>query len=255
MTARSFGEITSGLEPEKFRRTFQPVRRNSYHATDRRALAIWKPIGNGTKKGGRRFWGALMRVAEQYDDEGKQAGKVNGRLGHVALRILREMGRRVDYRTGRLDPALNTIMEWTRRSKGAVVAALARLREHGFLDWVRRTEPIEDPEPFGPQVRQLSNAYGVDVHRLPRDVRDTLVRLLDRGPAPDDASWSRSNDAAETEAMYATVPAAEQGSARHPDDPVSAAALNGLGAALERQWARDRVNASLEDGQNPGTEV
>lgn len=74
-----------------------------------------------------------MRAAEVYDRAGKRKGAWNGALSHVALEVLRTLLRRIDYRTGRLDPSLTTIMADPARSKGAVVRALALLRDHGFI--------------------------------------------------------------------------------------------------------------------------
>src|SRR3546814_19650743 len=58
-----------------------------------------------------------------------------------AIELLRELYRIVDYKTGRLDPSIGYLMRQLRRSRAAIVHALARLKEHGFLEWIRRTEP------------------------------------------------------------------------------------------------------------------
>jgi hypothetical protein len=79
-----------------------------------------------------------------YDRRHKAEGKKNGPLGHVGLEVLRELYRIVDYTTGRLEPAIATVCECIRRSRAAVVSAMARLKKHGFLDWIRRTEPTEN---------------------------------------------------------------------------------------------------------------
>ncbi|HRM75333.1 MAG TPA: helix-turn-helix domain-containing protein, partial [Paracoccus sp. (in: a-proteobacteria)] len=47
----------------------------------------------------------------------------------------------VDFRTGRLEPAIETLMRMLRRSRDAIVRALKALRSHGFLDWLRRYVP------------------------------------------------------------------------------------------------------------------
>jgi hypothetical protein len=64
----------------------------------------------------------------------------------VALEGLRELVRLIDYRTGRLEAALKTLMLRVKRSKDAVVRALANLRTHGFLDWLRRWGATGDRE-------------------------------------------------------------------------------------------------------------
>ena len=233
-------------------RTGSPVRRRSYHEGHKEHL-VWRPIGNGTKKGGRRFAGAFLRAAEKFDHDQKQPGRANGPLGHIALQILRVMLRVADYKTGRIDPSLDTLMRWTKRSRSAVVAALARLRQHGFLDWIRRTAPIENPDPFGPQVRQISNAYGIDATRLPEQVQHVLSLMLGRkAPAPDDASWSREQDAAGVRQMIEALPLVEQpgeiASVMGGDSQITDA-LTRLAKAINGS------NASLPAGLNPETEV
>ena len=156
--ARSIGEIAFGLPAAKCTRSFQPVRRNSYYANDRRAERIWQRLGSNNRDA-RRLIAARMKAAEYYDRRHKEDGKRNGALGHIGLEVLRELYRIVDFKTGRLEPAIATICERIRRSRTAVVAAMARLKEHGFLDWVRRSEPVDNPG-AGPQVRQITNAYG-----------------------------------------------------------------------------------------------
>src|SRR3546814_224403 len=132
MSARSLFEIATGIE-HKARRTFQPVRRNSYNVGEREGR-FWRPVNPRNK------W-AHIRAAESYDRERKQPGKRNGPLGHIAIELLRELYRIVDYKTGRLDPSIGYLMRQLRRSRAATVHALARLKEHGFLEWIRLHEP------------------------------------------------------------------------------------------------------------------
>ena len=49
-------------------------------------------------------------------------------------------------------------MRALRRSRDVVVKALARLRQHGFLNWIRRIEPTGIEDGSGPRVRQIPNA-------------------------------------------------------------------------------------------------
>ncbi len=172
----SFGEALAKAGIGRAHRTGQPVRRNSQR--------------QGTCERG--FWGAfdprmtgrLMRAAELYDRAGKRPGERNGALGHVALEVLRALLRRIDYRSGRLDPALTTIMADIARSKGAVVRALAALRDHGFLAWIRRFVPVE-AEGAGPRVRQVSNAYRLGI---PEAARKLLGMRGGITPPPADAA-------------------------------------------------------------------
>ena len=97
-----------------------------------------------------------------------------------ALEVLRELVRLIDYRTGRLEPALTTLMRRVKRSKDAVVRALANLRTHGFLDWLRRWEATGATD-GGPPVKQATNAYRLT---LPPAAEKLLGHLASPPPAP-----------------------------------------------------------------------
>ncbi|MGF7149457.1 hypothetical protein FHS96_003108 [Sphingomonas zeicaulis] len=228
--ARSFGEILTG-RLQKQRRTHQPVRRNSYNVGEREGR-FWRPVNP-------REIAARMRAAEQFNLSGKKAGKRNGPLGHIGLEVLRELYRLVCYKTGRLDPSIETLMTRIKRSRAAVVRALAALKEHGFLEWIRRTEPT-DNEGRGPQVRQISNAYRFG---LPKVAAQLVARLVHRGPVPDDFAHRRESEAAELAEMIARLPEAERLRATI-SDPSLAEALIRLGQSLG-------TNASSLNGQNP----
>src|SRR5690606_25746147 len=105
----------------------------------------------------------------------------NGALGPVGLAVLEYLYKIVDYAKGTLEPAIRTIADEIGHAYSAVHNALVRLRSAGFLDWMRRSEPIEDPEPGGPLIRQASNAYGLLV---PEAMQPWLARLIGRGPTP-----------------------------------------------------------------------
>lgn len=128
----------------------QPVRRHS-HLAGRCEGAFWRRTD-------RREVRRILLGARRYELAGRAAGRRNGPLGHIALEVLDLLANVVEYRTGRLEPAVTYLMERLRRSRDAVVRALAALRTHGFLDWLRRYSPTGH-EGRGPQVRQVSNAY------------------------------------------------------------------------------------------------
>lgn len=243
MTARAIGDVLAGRET-KMRRTFQPVRRNSRHAGEREHR-IWKPLG-GTKDEARRFKFGLIDSARRFEREGKQPGKHNGPLGGIGLEVLHSLlFDFVNWKTGRLDPAIATICEKIRRSRGAVVRALARLKEHGFLDWIRRTEPTDNVG-AGPQVRQITNAYGFDIGSLPKRARAFVRNLLGRGPPPDCDSARRAQDQERTEVMLDSL-TCEQLARTVIDDDGLAEAAAALGRALD-------MSASSNPGLNPDSE-
>lgn len=138
------------------RRTFQPVRRDSRTLGTIEAH-LWRPT-NAREKG------EAIKAAERFDVLHKAKGARNGPLGHVALEVYRALWRVVRFSDGCLCPSLAWIGRATGRSKGAIVAALKRLKAAGFLTWIRRLEAVDGPPGVrGPQVRQVTNAYALGV--------------------------------------------------------------------------------------------
>jgi hypothetical protein len=232
-SARSIFEIATGVQcKSKGRRTFQPVRRNSFNAGEREGR-FWRPVDPKIK------W-ANIRAAETYDRQNKEPGKRNGPLGHVALEIVREMYRIVDYKTGRLDPSIDFLMSKLQRSRAAICAALARLKEHGFIEWMRRTEPTGN-EGWGPQVRQISNAYRLCVPKVAKKVVDFITSK--KRPLPDDDAHRREQEVVEDTAMLESLPIEER--------MVAIVGQNELAETLARIGRLIDDNASSPSGQNP----
>jgi hypothetical protein len=153
---------------------------------------FWRPFQPKDK-------GRYLEAAERFERAGKRPGARSGPLGFVALEVLRELLRLVDYRTGRLEPAITTLMSKTGRCRDAVVRALAALRRHGFLDWVRRYVPTGQAG-AGPQVKQTSNAYRLS---LPPAAERLLGRRWEPGPIPDDHAHALAMRQAERDAQLA----------------------------------------------------
>lgn len=238
MSARSFGELAAGVAGKKVqKRTFQPVRGGSRYAGERE-LRLWKQhnvFGAQERR-------ARMKAAARYDDDTKEPGKPWGALGPNGLRVYKHILKSRDYKTGRFDQAAATIARALRISRQTVHAALRRLKQAGLVDWLRRSRPIEDPEPFGPQVEQISNAYLLP---LPEWLRKMLDWMLAPSPMPPDAAWAVASDKAETRAMLAGLPTAER-IGLQVDDPCFAAALVALSDGVARA-----ENASKGSRQNP----
>lgn len=224
MTARALGEILAGKSAGKIRRTFQPVRRNSFHMGERESR-WYRPID-------KQEIGARIRAAKVYDRTHKKAGRKNGALGSVAIEVLELMYGVIDRRSGRLDPSIDYMMRKLRRSRDAIVRALANLKQHGFLEWIRRTVPVDNPGECGPQVKQISNAYRLD---LPAKVR-ALVALIRRAgaPTPDDDAQRRAQDKAATEEMIEGLPTQEKWRQR-VESPELAATLARMDEGLQRK--------------------
>jgi len=235
VNARSLTEIVTRKRNGKPHVTRQPVRRNSYRAGERE-YRHWRSFD-------RAEFNARMRAAEKHDRENKEPGKRNGPIGAVGLEVYRELMRMVCWKTGRLEPSIATLCERLARSRDAVSKALARLKAEGFLNWIRRFEPIEDPEPFGPQVKQTTNAYWFE---LPAKAAD-LVRRLMRRPTTKQRDAARNatvrDQAARAVAEHETAAAV----ARAIVDPASplGRVLHSAGLAL------DRSNANPLSGENP----
>jgi hypothetical protein len=177
----------------------------------------------------------ILYAAKRFERIQRAPGSRNGPLGSVALEVLELFVNLVEYRTGRLEPALETIARLVRRSKDAVVRALAALRRHGFLDWLRRYVPADRKDGAGPQVQQTSNAYRMS---LPARAAALVGRWFSPPPPADDAH-RRATATAEAQAMIEALPLFEQGTAALGSDSALGAVLDRLGAAvMERESAK-----------------
>ncbi len=188
----------------------------------------------------------VLLAAKRYELAGRQAGRRRGPLGHVGLEVLELLANLVSFRSGRLEPAITYLMAKLKRSKDAVVRALAALRAHGFLDWLRRHETVELVEGPGPRVRQVSNAYRLS---LPARAAQLLGPWLSATPLPDDLVQTRENRAAYLAAHKATLPLSELPLVEVEDDRL-AQVLGELGRALE---ARARTAQAVEARAQHGT--
>ena len=187
---RGSGQTALGLVfPPPAERCPTPVRRHS-HIRGRSEGRIWRPTT-------RRDVQAILKAAEIYNEAGlHEKGERSGPLGSVALDVLRLFVNLIDFRTGRLEPSITTIMDRLGRSRDTIVRALKNLRAHGFIDWLRRYEPTGN-EGRGPQVQQASNAYRLS---LPEKARQFLGRFGKAPPPPadhgqDQQAWSEAIDA------------------------------------------------------------
>lgn len=162
------------------------VRRHSYDVDDKRA-DVFRRIADGTKKGGGRWRAALLKAAKEFDQHAKEAGK-RGPLTPYGIRVLEELlWRALDFKTGRSEPTIAALQGWTGYARVTVVRALARLKAHGFLDWVRRSRRKEQPREYGPQREQTSNAYFFDLGRMAKNVRQRVLDLIARCARGDEA--------------------------------------------------------------------
>ena len=113
----------------------------------------WQPM---SKKAAVKLW----HRARVFERGTRQPGRQDGALGRNGLAVLHALiFDCLNYATGRLDPAINTIARLACISPRSAARGLAALKLAGVLDWVRRCrESIEDGR-F--TLRQESNAYAV----------------------------------------------------------------------------------------------
>ena len=209
-----------------------PVRRQS-HFKGRSEGRIWRPTT-------RKDVQAILKAAEIYNEAGlRQKGERSGPLGSVALDVLRLFVNLIDYRTGRLEPAISTIMDRLGRSRDTVVRALKNLRTHGFIDWLRRYEPTGN-EGRGPQVQQASNAYRLS---LPEKARQLLGRFGKATPLPDDLATELEARAADLDAYRKSLPLDELALFEAGDNSLGRA-LAALGNAVKKRES-DKQTESL----------
>lgn len=230
-------------------RSGQPVWRNSYYVgqiEDR----VWRPINGGTRRGGKRWTAALLKGAKKFELKTRaerrklEPGARNGELGEVGIEVLEYLYTTVDYATGRLEPALRTIAEEIGRAYSAVHAALKRLRDKGFIHWMRRSEPIEDPEPGGPLVRQASNAYAL---LCPPAMRDWLGRLLGRPPMPECEADRRKREHAEFHRMLDSLTAQELLASTWDGNSLLGETLRNLAAAVDQRDRQQRESSRTDE--------
>lgn len=169
-----FDQLAAVLSKAPAERERTPVRRQS-RAAGKCEAVFWRRTN-------RQEIQQIVLAARRYELANRQPGSRSGPLGGVAIELLELFANLVNFRTGRLEPSIDTLMRLLHRSRDAVVRALKNLRAHGFLDWLRRYEPTGN-RGRGPQVQQTSNAYRLS---LPERAKQLLGRWKSASPPPED---------------------------------------------------------------------
>lgn len=211
-TARATKQLTrqvAAVLAGKKRGPDRGVRRDSYDVNDPRAR-VFRPIANGSPGGALGWLEDLAKCAREFDawTRGRGGGffspsahhfyapatpksklpadavpiSSHGALTPYAVTVFEALcfGNKLDFATGRLDPPIAWLEAVTGFARKTVVEALARLRLHGFIDWVRRTRTTGRTGDVGPQREQETNAYFFDLSKLARRVLHRFRDLAQR---------------------------------------------------------------------------
>lgn len=131
------------------------------------SYAPW-PVWSGSTTKDARFLPmpkkAAIRIyhkAVEWNRRDKLAGTHGGVIGsHVLLVLHTLIFDFLNHKTGRLDPSYSALQRATRLCRQTIAKALARLKELGIINWIRRC--IEDRDEYGRFVlRQQTNAYAI----------------------------------------------------------------------------------------------
>ncbi|WP_182419859.1 helix-turn-helix domain-containing protein [Bartonella sp. HY038] len=178
------------------------------------------------KKTDRQSLKKLLLAAKRFDLQNRQKGQRCGPLGTIALEILEYFINIIDYKTGRLEPAISTIMGKIRRSRDSVVRALKALQNHGFLNWVRRYSHNDKAE--GPAFKQASNAYCLS---LPEKCAHLVKQ---EAPICQHLSYQQQHNKNQQQAMFNTLSYEEKIALDFSDNPKLAQQLLKLANVFEK---------------------
>lgn len=152
------------------------------------------------------------------------------------LGVYRYLIRLRGKKTGRLDPAYETIAAALNYAASAVKAAMKRLEALGFLSWMRRTRLLDEPDPGGQYVTQISNAYVLDL----RGRAAELVRRILRRLSPD---AQRRRDGEARAAELATMTSSD--AVASVSDPALRQALEVMRTRIENASPPQALNPAL----------
>ncbi|MQW30258.1 helix-turn-helix domain-containing protein [Sinorhizobium meliloti] len=227
-----FEQIGAALAGAPNGRVRTPVRRQS-RARGHCEAVFWRRTNRDEVQ-------RILLAAKRYERIERQPGSRSGPLGSVAIEVLEFFVNLVDYKTGRLEPSIDTLMLRLRRSRDAIVRALKSLRTHGFLDWLRRYEPTGN-EGRGPQVKQTSNAYRLS---LPERAKRFLGRLGMAPPLPDDHAQALAERMAAVEEHRASLMLDERTLFDVGDNPLGQALARLARSMKQRESARQTESPS-----------
>jgi hypothetical protein len=159
-------------------RNCNAVWRKSYDVHDPRAQVStvhWKV--SEKNEDAFKFFDAIRKAIWSYSDHIREPGKPLPICAN-AMKVYEALVRHMDFRTGRCDPSLDTLASTCKLSRRTVVRQLDVLRREQLIDWARRTVKTGNTPGQGPQLKQTSNAYFIDVARLPIEILHMLRQKL-----------------------------------------------------------------------------
>ena len=152
--------------------------RRSYDVDDARAqvaTVCWTPSDKHANFF--RFRDVYRDTVLEYAGHIRKPGRTLPISANATL-VLRALMSKMDAKTGRCDPCLDTIAKASRLSRRTVVRQLEILRAGRLVNWVRRTVKTGNARGEGPQRQQTSNAYFIDLSALPVDLLRSLRQKL-----------------------------------------------------------------------------
>ncbi|MFT8736810.1 MAG: helix-turn-helix domain-containing protein [Zymomonas mobilis] len=228
----------------KPRRIPDPVHRDSYEVGEREN-SVWKPVNPNEI-------GAYLEAVDQYSIKTKG-------LSDKAVRLLKMLFRMVDFKTGRLEPTLDTICDSVGYARATVVKLLRQLQDLGFIRWIRRSIKIK-ADGKGPRRKQTSNAYGfLSPKAWPELARQVFERVMRRrnAPVPDDIDHAQEADKAETKAIIESLSpedfVREISGAKAPNALTDS--LIQLAKSIEREEQREQAEQAKKAAQAEQNEV
>ena len=124
-----------------------------------------------------KFFDVIRKAMWNYSDHVRSPGKPMPICAN-AMRVFEALISHMDFKSGRCDPSLDTITATCKLSRRTVVRQLDALREQRLINWVRRTVKTGNAPGEGPQRKQTSNAYFIDITKLPIEIVRTLRQKL-----------------------------------------------------------------------------
>jgi len=187
----------------------------------------------------------LHQHARRLERQTRKPGRQDGALGRNGIAVLSTLlFDFLNYRTGQLDPSRKSIAEKAGISLSSVGRGLARLKDAGILDWIRRCKAEWVDGRF--TLRQETNAYAV------RPCSRWLgYREPPPAPPPDAGTWGDHPPFCAIEEALAVARGGGDFAARvaalssDPGDRL-AAALGRLGAAIAENSA---VSSEVQAGR------